>query len=70
MSWGSQKKKKKGIFCTLFCRKEFFLTNVFYLNVQCIKYTFRIYIHLHIKKHYVIHFFVYFQNRRKSSVHP
>ena len=33
----------------LFCPKKTFLTFVFYLNVQCIEYTFRIYTHLYIK---------------------
>ena len=34
----------------------FFLTFVFYLNLYCIEYTFRIYILLHIRKHYFIDF--------------
>ena len=58
-SWSSW--KKKGYFLyRLFCPKEILLTFVFYLNVECIEYTFRIYILLHIKKHYCIHFLVCF----------
>ena len=41
----------------MFCPKEIF---VFFLNIQCIEYTFRIYMLLHIKKHYFIHFCFYF----------
>ena len=50
-------KKKEDIFCTTYLiQRNFF----FYICVlsQCIviEYTFRIYIRLHIKKHYFIHF--------------
>ena len=54
MSWSSQK-KKEGIFGNVYLFEEIFLTFVFYLNVECIEYTFRIHILLHIKKHYFIH---------------
>ena len=51
-------KEKRGYFLNrLFWTKEFFLTYLFYLSVLCIKQTFKIYIPLHIKKHYFIHFF-------------
>ena len=44
------RKKKEGIFLYhLLCLKEFFLTLLFYPNVKCIKYTFRIIILLRIK---------------------
>ena len=56
MSWFSRKKKGHFLY-HLFCPPEFFLTFVFYLNLQCIEYTFRIYILLYIKKIYFIHFF-------------
>ena len=58
MSW-SLRKKKEDIFCTVFFfppRRKCFLTFVFYLNVLYVEYAFRIYIPLHIKKHYFIHF--------------
>ena len=49
--------EKRGQFLHgLFCLKGVSLTFAFYLNVQCIENTFRIYILLHIKKHYIIHF--------------
>ena len=58
VSWSSQT-KKEGIFCTVyFVRRKFFLTFVFYRNVYWIKYTFRIHILVHIKKHYSIRFFL------------
>ena len=60
MSWSSRKKKKAFLY-RLFCPKEIFLTFVFHLNVQCTKQTFRIYILLHIKKHYFIHFLLVFK---------
>ena len=58
-------KEKRGHFLYyLFCPKDIFLIFVFYLNVQCIEYFFRIYILLHITKHYLIHFC------RKPSLYP
>ena len=51
MSWSSRKKKEAIFYTVYFVRREFFLRFVFYLNVKCIEYTFRIYILLHIKKH-------------------
>ena len=45
MSWSSRK-KQEGIFCTLYF---------------CIFYTFRIYILLQIKRHYLIHLFTVFK---------
>ena len=35
--------------------------NIFYLNVLCIEYTLRVYILLHIKKYYFIHYFACFK---------
>ena len=50
-------KQKKNIFCTThFALREFFLRVVLFLNEQCIEYTSRICILLHIKKNYLIHF--------------
>ena len=60
MSW-SQRKKKEGIFCTVYL-----VTFVFYLNVQCIEYTFRKYILLHIQKYYLIHFCCLFLKSSKA----
>ena len=56
MSWNSRK-KKEYIFCV-----------VFYLNVECIEYTFKIYSLLHIYKNYFIHFFAYL-NLLKLHMH-
>ena len=54
-------KEKRGHFLYhLFCQKEFFLTFVFYLNVQSVEYTFRKYILLHIKRNYFVNFFACF----------
>ena len=60
--WVEARERKKRAFFALFILPEgIFLTFVFYLNVKCIEYTFRIYIlFLRIKKHYFIHFFVCF----------
>ena len=43
-----------------------FLTFVFYLNVYCIEYASRIYILLHIKKYYCIHFCCLFVKLTKA----
>ena len=56
MSWSSAKEKRVHFLYRLFYPKGIFLRFVFYFNVQCIEYTFRIYILLHIKKHYFIYF--------------
>ena len=58
MSWSSQKEKRGHLLYRLFCPKRIFLTFVFYLGVQYIEYTFRIYILSHIKKQYFAHFFL------------
>ena len=50
----------------LFCPMGIFLTFLFQLPVQCIECTFRIYIFLHIKKHYVIHFCCLFLKSSKA----
>ena len=61
MSWSLQKKKERILLYRLFFPKETFLTFMFYLNVQCVEYTFRIFILLHIhtfiRKYNCIHFF-------------
>ena len=58
MNWNSQ---KRGHFLYhLLCPKEICLKFVFYLNVWCTECTFRIYILLHIKNCYFIHFFCLF----------
>ena len=64
MSWSSRKKKKRAFFVPLI-----FITFVFYHNVLCIEQTFWIYVLLHIKNHYFIHFFACVQNCRKPSVY-
>ena len=69
MSLSSQK-KKDGTLYSLYCPKEIILEFVFYLSVQCVEYTFRIYVLLDIKKHYFTHFLVCFQNLRKPSMYP
>ena len=57
----ASERKGRTFFCTFsFCLKEIFLTFVFYPNVYCIEYNFRIYIPLRIKKHYFIHFLTCF----------
>ena len=61
------KVKRKHFLHCLFWPKGIFLTFIFYLNVYCIKYTFRIYILLHIKKHYFTYFCCLFL---KSSKKP
>ena len=48
----------------LFCPKKILLTFVFYLNVWCIEYTFRICILLYTKKNYFIHS----HKKRKDSL--
>ena len=56
MNWSSEK-KEESIFCSIyFVRTKFFMTFVFFLNVQCIEKTFGIFILSHVKKHYFIHF--------------
>ena len=47
-NWSLRKKKGGHILYRLFCPKEIFLIFVFYLNVECIEYTFGICILLHI----------------------
>ena len=48
--------------------KEFFLTFVFYLNVQCIEWALRMYILLLIKKHHFIHFYCLFLKPSKAFI--
>ena len=55
MSWSSRK-KKRAFFVPFILSKGNLIKIVFYLNVQCIECTFRIYILLPIKKHSFIHF--------------
>ena len=60
-------RQKKGRFLyRLFCPKTIVLRFAFYLNVECIEYTFRIYILLHIKKYYFIYFSCLFLNMTKA----
>ena len=54
---GARERIKRHFLYHLFCPKKIFLTFVFYLDLLCIKYTFRIYILLQIKKHYLIELF-------------
>ena len=56
----ARERKTRAFLYHLFCPKKILLTFVFYLNVRCIECTFRIYILLHIKKHFFIHFFACF----------
>ena len=57
MNWRSRK-KKEGIFVPFILSKVIFLIFLFYRNVYCIEYTFRIYILLHVKEHNFMHFFM------------
>ena len=66
MSWSLGKKKKEVFFILFILSEGNFLRFVFYLNVQCIEYTFRIYILLHIKKYYFIHFCCLFLKLTKA----
>ena len=60
-------KEKRGHFLyRSFCSKKIFLTFVSYLNIWCIEYSFRIYILLHIKRHYFIHFWCLFLKSSKA----
>ena len=65
MSWSSPT-KKKAFFVPFILSKGNFLRFVFYLSVQCIEYTFRIYILLHLKKYYFIHFCCLFPKKTKA----
>ena len=52
--WVGARERKRGHFLyRLFCLKEDFLRFVFYHNVKCIEYTFRVLILLHVKKYYI-----------------
>ena len=53
---GARERRKKAFFVPLILSEGNFLTFVFYFNVWCIKYIFRIYILLHNKKDYFKHF--------------
>ena len=58
----SRERKKRGHFLyRSFCLKKIFVTCMFYLSVQCIEFTFRIDILLHLKRHYFIHFLLVFK---------
>ena len=52
----SLQKKKEGIFCTVYFVWREFCQELCFISMYNIEYTFRIYILLHIKKHYFIHF--------------
>ena len=66
MNLRAHKRKKRAFLYCLFGPKEIFLTFVFLLNVQCIEYTFRIYVLLHIKKLYFINFCYLFLKSSKA----
>ena len=66
MSLSSQKKIESIFRTVYFNQRKFFQKFVFYLNVQCIECTFRIYILLRIKKHYFIHFCCLFFKSSKT----
>ena len=68
MSWSSRKKKREHFFVLFIFSGGIFLKFVFHLNVQCIEYTFRIYIFLDIKKkkNYFRHFCCLFLNSPKA----
>ena len=55
---GAQK-KNEGIFCTVYCLKEIFLTFAFYLNVWCIEYTFGTYTFFFIRTSKLLFFFFF-----------
>ena len=57
---GAREWNKRAFLYRLFNLKKSVLTFMFYLYVKCIEYTFRIYILLHIKKLYFIHFYCLF----------
>ena len=65
MSWSSRKKKRAFLY-RLFCPKKIFLIYVFYVNVQCIEYTSRTYILLHIKKTLLYTLFCLFLKSSKA----
>ena len=66
LRWVGVRERKKGIFVPFILSKGNFLRFVFYLSVQCIEYTFRIYILLHFKKYYFIHFCCLFLKKTKA----
>ena len=66
MNW-SLRKKKEAIFVPFILSEVIFLIFVFYLNVQCIEYTFRTYLLLHVKKPYFVHFCCLLLKSSKAS---
>ena len=58
---GAHQRKKRSFFVPFVLFQGIFLALMFYLNAWCIEYTFRIYILLHIKKHYFIHSLLVFK---------
>ena len=68
------KEKKGQFFEMLILYEENVLAFLFYLNVECTEYTFRIYILLHIKKTLLHTLFLFVfkivESFKKSSVYP
>ena len=56
----SLKRKNRTFFVSFILSEEIYLTFVFYLNVQCVEYTFRKYILLLIKRNYFVKCFACF----------
>ena len=63
---GARERKRGHFLHRLFCSKEIFLTFVFYLNVQCVDYTFRICTLLYIKNNSFIQFCCLFLRSSKA----
>ena len=60
--WWVEARERKEVLFVPFILSEGNLFNIaIYLSVYCIKYTFRIYILLHIKSYYFIHFLSVFK---------
>ena len=69
-SVGTCERKRGHFLCRSFCPKNIFLTFVFYLNLQGIEYTFRIYILFHIKETLLHTLLCLFLKFSKASVYP
>ena len=62
---GNSRKNKESFFVSLVLSERIFF-NICVSPQCCIEYTFRIYILLHIKKHYFIHFYCLFLKSSKA----
>ena len=60
---GARKRKKRPFFVPFILFEGNLLRFMLYLKVECIECIFRIYIHLHIKKHHFIHFCLFLKSR-------